>query len=706
MRCSECFLVVPAKEERSCPVCGAPVRPDALDVLGEGGITPEVREPQLEMAEVVQTALDSRENAITEAGVGTGKSLAYAVPAVLSGKRVVISTATIGLQAQLMEKDLPYLQKALKERYGLDFTYALAKGRGNYICGVAVEAYLQHQKKKGRESVLSDTVIEFAHEAVTGKHSGDKTLLGEHVPSNWADVSAEECVGKRCAFALECGYRKARTKIATSNLVVANHALVGVDLMLSNEKKDPVTGQPQETVGPILGPYSAIVFDEAHKLTDYIRSAITYELNTGVIDSIAKSMDRVGLTLNGAVAHEIEAALKSLFLLLPSPGGTEAFARIRIAHVNSLRFLKIANAIDASTEQLLGLLRNSIEARTPKKGSESVLTSETAKQLGVLEKAVQRVGELRAAVRSIAPAEAGKEYMPNQVAYTVLNRERKELIVAPVEIAAFMKDRLYSKGRAVVMSSATLSVNGNFAALKRETGLVVRPEYELRVNSPFNYADVSALYVPSDLPEPPNSRDLAALAPYAKALATRIVALTEITKGRAFVLFTSKMDMEAVRKELVPYHLNLLVQDGSMTPGALLERYREHAVNGTAPILLGLKTFWEGVSVEGDSLSSVIITKLPFPSMSDPVYQAQCEAVGDEAFIKVTVPAMIKDVQQGTGRLIRTMSDIGIVAILDPRIHTKNYGKLVLNSIPFTARSASIDKIKAHYQKLLEKHRS
>lgn len=685
MRCTECFMVSPEQEEDVCTLCGAPLRLEAKDLLGPGGIVKETREPQIQMAEVVDAAIWTKENAVAEAGVGTGKTFAYLIPAILSKRRTVVATATVGLQSQIINNDLPFLAKAL-EPYDVHFSYAVAKGKSHYVCGRAVKSLSGDSKSKIQ---VPGPFYAWAENAMNGLGAGDKAELGDAVPDYWNAVSAENCIGQSCSAYSMCGFAKAKAAAAAASVVIANHSLVGLDLALSNQKSKH----------PLLGNYECLVLDEAHKALDYIRNAFSYEGRRNLPEQVAKTLERRQLPYDGAKLGQFDKAVTGFFSCLPIPKPGEGFARVLPAHVGTPAYQAAAVAVAKTAAEFIEQAKAFADKIDGRREYGLSISDTDWTDYYAARRACRRVDELKDAVaKTVDDAQSD-----NAVVFTRWDNGELELIRSPINIGGILKTVLYDHVKSCVLTSATISIDGGFDAVKEDFGLEVRPEYELKVKSPFDYDQSSVLYLSPNVPAAPKSaKDTVSLVAYASAVAKEVANLCKETNGRAFVLFTARNELEAVANQLRPYGLNLLKQDGTTTAGALAQRYRDEAAAGKAPVLLGLKSFWEGVSIEGDDLSLVVITKLPFPPQTDPIYQARCDKAGTEWFRKVALPDMIKDLQQGTGRLIRTTTDVGMVAVLDSRMVDPNvrYRQMILRSLPFRKISTDIEKVKAFYQKI------
>lgn len=682
MRCTECLMVAADEEKDRCAICGAALRYEAKDLLGKGGIVAEVRVPQVQMAEVVESALTTSSHAIAEAGVGTGKTFAYLIPAIIAKKRTVIATATVGLQSQIIAKDLPFLKERLAP-FGLNFSYAIAKGRSHYVCGRAVARLVDGKVP------FTKYFKEWAEDAQAGKNSGDKADFDEALPDEWSLVTAESCEVS-CPSWNQCAFVKAKKAIADANVIVANHAVVGLDLALSNAKSKH----------PMLGPYDALVLDEAHKAADYIRDAFSFTATRNIPDRVARALDKQGIQYHEESKKEFQAALTLFFACLPVPKAGEGFARVQPNHTKDAAFVAAATKVGGTGAAFLAqitAITDRFRRRTASYGQEA-RESDWADYY-VATKAKQRVADLLEAVAKTVE----NQNADNTVTFTRWENGELELMRAPISLGSILKTVLYDHVKSVVLTSATLTVGGKFDSVEEEFGIEAPKEFKLRVASPFDYDQAVGVYLPTHMPPAPkSSKDVNALLLWSAAVANEVADIAKETQGRCFVLFTARTDLEAVANQLRNKRLNVLKQDSTTTAAALAQKYRAEAAAGKQPILLGLKSFWEGVSIEGDDLSAVIITKLPFPPQTDPIYQARCERAGDESFRKVALPDMIKDLQQGTGRLIRTTTDVGIVAILDSRIADprNRYRHLVLASLPFRKISPDLNRVKAFYQVL------
>lgn len=689
MQCTQCFIAVPTTQNEPCFLCGGKVLPTAEDLLGSSptSIVKEYRKAQVEMANLVEKAIGKKSPAIVEAGVGTGKSLAYLIPAILSGKRTVVSTATTNLQGQLVNKDLPFLEEKLSK--WVPVKYAMAKGKSHYVCGLAVESA---SKDKQDPVQLTTSFKKFAADAADGRHLGDKAqLIGEPEPAAWSRLSAEECIGTSCKYYANCGYIKSKELITRANVVVANHSMVGLDLSLS---------QPTRP-NPLLGAYEVLVLDEAHKAVNYLRNAFSKSAKANIPEKAANILNKRGITFDPLTLSALQTATNNFFRALPSPSkdSSSPFEPSTLGR----HYISLAHGVEMTAKSFLTPLREWMNGY-----EDGPQTNEDRQDFFAIRRAIRRLEGLVKAVRAVTPtlqADGTYTYERSNVKYVRQEdmRSSKELVVSPLHIAQYLKAALYTATPTVIVTSATLAIDGRFDDVKKDFGIDPLPELTLQVKSPFNYDKNACLYISRNVPESPEDiRDPTQMKTYATAVAQEVQALADIVQGGTFALFTSRKELEAVYEVIRDRgRPDLLRQDPLVATEVTVRRYLSLARNGGKPLLLGLKSFWEGVSIEGSDLSCVIIVKLPFHPQGDPIHNALVAAAGDNWFSGVVIPDMIRDVQQGAGRLIRTATDFGIVAILDPRLRTKPYGIKVLNSLPFANKSTKLDSTRAWYLKLL-----
>jgi ATP-dependent DNA helicase DinG len=638
------------------PAYGARVlRSNVDDILGPAGALSlaeagfEVREGQRALAAAVAHTLDEGGVLLAEAGTGTGKTLAYLAGAVAAGRRVVISTATRTLQDQIVRKDIPRLQAAL----GQSFVAALLKGRQNYLCLHRLEA------ARGLPKSMRPRELPRVEAWAASTTSGDRAELGtlpeDHPLWDALTTTSETCLGGRCPLFSRCWVTRARSAAEAAEVIVVNHHLYFGDAAV------------RASGGELLPRHDAVIFDEAHAVPEiaaqfFGRQVSTQRLNTfaqdlrTALDAAPGFPERLEAT---AALHAVTAASELLFMAV-RPAGTD-----------SPRVPWNAESGDAETHRRHLALDSAllvVEERLTAAGD-----APGFEPFALLR---QRAATLRDDLALLLdPRTPGWVFFREaRGAYVALSGQ-------PIEAAEPLRRHVLGQVASVVFTSATLTVGGTFDFVRQRLGLndddqslEERPVTSAVFPSPFDFDRQARLYLPTGLP-PPDAP------PYADALAEHILALTRLTAGRAFVLFTSHRALDAMHARLRHTLAFPLLKQGDAPRTTLIERFRETP----GAVLFGTSTFWEGVDVAGEALSLVIIDKLPFESPGDPVLQArleQCRERGGNPFTDTQIPAAALALKQGFGRLIRTRADRGIVAVMDARLTTKGYGKKLLASLP------------------------
>ena len=606
----------------------------------------ETRDGQRDMAVAAAELFESGGVLLAEAGTGTGKTLAYLVPAILSRHRVLISTGTKQLQDQVYYKDLP----ALREALGVDFTATYMKGRGNYLCLHRFDAYRTDDtllRTTADEGYVED-IAEWARQTETG----DRTEI-EDLPDDlpfWSEISAssENCIGTDCPQHQECFVTRMRQRAAEADLVIVNHHLLCADAAVR-----------QSAYGEVIPACASAVIDEAHQLEDVATqyfgvSVSTYRLERLVGDG-RRFVDR-DLGDDPDVADTVRTALNRV-----EQRATLFFSAVKVHLPAPDRTRLNATTLEPVAEpgrRLASTLR-ALEATV------ALVThaSEDIRSLG------RRAGELSEHVDFVLAADdEGFVYF--------LERRGRGLFLraSPIDVSAIIRELLLERMHATILTSATLAVDGSFNY--QRTRLGIHDAVELRLDSEFDFAEQTVLYLPTRMPEP-RAPD------FTSAAAEHILALLAATRGRAFVLFTSYTNLHDVHRLIehtTPFPL--LVQ-GTAPRSVLLRDFRATP----NAVLLATSSFWQGVDVAGDTLSCVIIDKLPFAPPGDPITAARIESIaklGGNPFDEYQVPLAILALLQGLGRLIRHRQDRGVLSILDPRILTKGYGRRFLASLPPT----------------------
>jgi ATP-dependent DNA helicase DinG len=620
-------------------------------ILGPDGILSrsmagyEHREQQVRMALEVFEALESGDRLVIEAPTGTGKTLAYLIAASLSRKRIAISTGTKNLQEQLFYKDVPFVRKHVFP----GIKAALLKGRGNFVCHTRLLRYLRQPSLVGitNTGTLQEIVKWYHRTRQSGE--GDRSEL-ENLPDddlNWPEIcsTTETCAGKKCPDKDECFVSKMRSRAAEADLMIVNHHLLTSDLSVK-----------ESGFGEVIPRYDALIVDEAHGLEDAATQHFGFHLSHFRITRFARDT-RSEVQGAGLAAEKFHTALADA-----EDHGRHLFSLFRDIPGLRERFV----SIDPDVAEARDALRRALE-------SLSSMLSNVPEASEELRSLAKRALEISSELEIILGDEShGRR---DEFACWAERRERNVILHAsPVEVGDKLRQRLYEKVPAIVFTSATLSSGGNFNYFKSRLGLQEDLEpSETILDSPFDYARQTMLYIPRSLPEPNAPGFVDALVPVLEQVLTR-------TRGRAFVLFTSYRNMDMVFRKIegrVPFPL--LIQ-GSKPKRRLLSEFRDR----DGSVLFATSSFWEGVDVQGEALSCVIVDRLPFAPPNDPIVAARLEKLrkeGKEHFYSFQVPMAVISLKQGLGRLIRTRSDRGILCILDLRILTKSYGKVFRESL-------------------------
>jgi len=607
----------------------------------------ERRESQQEMMRVVESALARGEAAVVEAGTGTGKTIAYLLPAAQSGLKVIVSTATKTLQEQLADKDVPLL-KAL----GVTTKVAFLKGRQNYLCLLRHEQFERNPTFAVRdEAALFEGISDWARTTQTG----DRAELSE-LPENlaaWRDLSAsaDQCLGQKCAHFDRCFVFRMRRLAAEADVIVVNHHLFFADLALRSSSAG-------DAGAAVLPRYDAVIFDEAHAIEEVATEHFGAQLSSFKVSELARD------ALKALQTRAQLLAARDLAARLLREGGDFFAVALSTGSQENSRWVLLPGALKPAEpeRQKLSDLVQSLGAALSKQDDEELALLER-RCLG-LNAELELFSESRRDPRLIhwAEARAGQLF----------------LHASPVDVASILQEKLYDKIGPVVFTSATLAVQGELDYFERRLGLkddtgALFPLRDAVLASPFDYQNNAALYLPQSMPDP-SDRD------FPDAVADELRQLLPITGGRAFVLFTSLKNMRAVHERLADELPCQVLLQGDQPKQQLLKRFREKP-----SVLFASQSFWEGVDVPGDALSMVVIDKLPFASPSEPLVAARIDrlrAQGEDAFYGYQVPQAALALKQGFGRLIRSSTDRGIVAVLDARMTRKGYGRLFVESLP------------------------
>jgi len=617
------------------------------------------------MAQAVEQALEEKRHLIVEAGTGTGKTLAYLMPVIRSGKRVIISTGTKNLQEQLFYKDVPFLEHALfgEPASGSRLSVCYMKGRNNYLCRKKLYDLTDQPVLSGLEEIEQYRAIA-AWEKTTA--TGDRAELAELPEASmlWhkLDARAEACTGQKCSEFERCFITEMRRRVMESDIIIVNHHLFFADLAIKLQAE----GAPD---AGILPEAAAVIFDEAHELEDVAGNYFGISVSNLRVEDLARDVE-ASMQHNRMLSASLSGALGSLrersqffFSLLPPGEGRFAFeTRREFLEENGDEFLALNQALTRVAGELESL---------PQKPEEIFNFVRRAQELQV-QLGFAMESEDRNTVFWIE-RRGGRMNSPRRPSGTEkTGRQNVFLQATPIDVGPILRECLWSKLECAVLTSATLAVGGGFEYVRQRLGLEHARESVLP--SHFDYENQALFYVPPDMPD-------ARTPQFAAKAAERIRKLLEITRGRAFVLFTSYAQMNDVYQRLLGELEFPMLRQGDAPKSALLEEFR---LTPNA-VLFATSSFWQGVDVQGEQLSCVIIDRLPFAVPSDPVVAARVKAIdadGGNAFFQYQVPAAVITLKQGFGRLIRSLHDRGLLVLLDNRILKKQYGRVFIESLP------------------------
>ena len=622
----------------------------------------EFRPQQQQMAEMVTDAFDNGERVIIEAGTGTGKTLGYLIPAILSGQHTIVSTATKTLQEQIFLKDIPLLRKVLPRGFRAEYL----KGRQNYLCLWQMQSFQLVPRFRREADQRQWPMIEKWYEHTTTGDRGEMPDLPEDWPT-WAEltVGSDTCLGQKCPRYGDCFVVRARQRAAEADVVIVNHHLFFADLALREREK-----------AELLPDYNAVIFDEAHNLEEMAGNLFGMSVSSWRImdlcTDIRTFLERENL-LDESMDRKVEETLGAMQRFVVELSRHIEGSDGRVDWAELIAKPTVALGMDDAWKDLsrsLSRTEDHLEAM--------------ADRAEVIPRLVERCKQLQEEFGILVGREAA------DLVYVAEKRGRGVFLHGyPVDLQPIFNRLLYRTCKTQIYTSATLSTDQNFSFFKRRMGMPSDTR-ELALSPVFDYMQQAILYVPSNLPEPNDPKFIDRVAPH-------IEELIRITEGKAFVLFTSYRNMYRAFELLGPKIRQQVLLQGEKSRGAILEAFRRDRDS----VLFATSSFWEGVDVQGEALSLVIIDKLPFASPGDPLVRARMDHIqkrGGNPFGEFQVPQAAIALKQGIGRLIRHRNDTGIVAVLDSRLIHASYGKRFLESIPRTRRTQDVELVRRWWQ--------
>jgi ATP-dependent DNA helicase DinG len=632
--------------------------PTMQQIFGPGGFLErsmiggyEHRPAQLQMAEAVHDAFQKHHHTVVEAGTGTGKTLAYLLPAICSGRRVVISTATKSLQEQLYQKDVPFLQK----HFAPNLKVAVMKGRSNFLCLSKMHALADQPMLKGMEELDTFRQIrEWSNLTETGDRAELTFLPDDSELWSRIDARRDTCTGKKCPEFEKCFLTQMQNRAKEADLIIVNHHLFFADLALK-----------QDDFGSILPEYSAVVFDEAHEMEDVASDYFGQQISNFRFEELARDADHaMRLTKTGSPTllrrtQRIREKSRAFFDSFPPRDGRFPFTRQeREAFLEQNRegYDALLNACKTMETEFAALTQKPEE----------------------LTRIARRSFEIRQELSFL--------FESNEKNYVYWFERRNNgvfLAATPIDISQILREKLFEAFDTVILTSATLTVAGRFEFIRQRLGLDHAKECALPPE--FDFQQQALLYLPQKMPD---VRD----AGFAAKAADEIVQLLELSQGRAFCLFTSYSQMNDLFERVRTRVDFPLMRQGTAPRSVLLERFK----NTPNAVLFATASFWQGVDVPGEQLSCVIVDRLPFAVPSDPIVAARVRALQDEGrnpFSEFQVPEAVLALKQGFGRLIRAKTDRGVLALLDTRIQRMPYGKIFLESLPRYRRTNDLEDV-------------
>jgi ATP-dependent DNA helicase DinG len=631
------------------------------DIFGPEGLIAkfhknyEYRDGQVKMAGAIAEAFEKKRHLIVEAGTGTGKTLAYLIPAIAASlkhnKRIIISTGTKNLQEQLMEKDIPFLQKIMPNK----FTAAYMKGRSNYACIYRVKKAEHQPILDGLDQMDQfDEVRRWMYETETGDRRELSTLPEDLSFWNRINGRGDICIGQKCPEYEPCFITKMRARAGDADIVIVNHHLFFADLNVRGNQ-----------FGKVIPDYAAVIFDEAHLIEDIASDYFGFHVSSFQLDELVRDSDALPVK-DAIVTRELTKIAAKIIGL-----ADQFWIRFSMARFDG-RF--------PLTQDLFSYRnRNGNNEPTPLGEAYIALDGALGSLAAAIEPMAEESPEADSLLRRTRQARFDLEFVATQSEHNYvywLEKRGKGMFMraSPVDVSELLREKLFDKVESCILTSATLSSSGSFNFVRERLGLDSAKTTGFTAPSSFDFESQAILYLPKAMPDPRSPE-------FTQLAAGEIVKILKVTDGHAFVLCTSNQSMNALY-ELVSSRVNYpCFLQGTMSKTGLLEKFRETP----NAVLFATASFWQGVDVQGEQLSCVIIDKLPFAVPSDPIVAARSRFIdenGGKSFFDYSVPQAVITLKQGIGRLIRSKTDRGIIAILDPRLKTKGYGRDFLQSLP------------------------
>lgn len=613
----------------------------------------EYRPSQLAMAEAVREAIVNREHLCVEAGTGTGKTLAYLVPALRGQKRVIISTATINLQEQLLTQDLPFVRRILFP----DLRATYMKGRQNYLC-------LKRFRELGGQKRISTTALdqhlelleEWRKQTSTGDRGELKWLQDDDPLWHQIDARRDSCIGQKCEYFSECWVTKMRQKAFDSDVIVVNHALLFANLALESDE-----------IGRVFPEFSILILDEAHEVEEIAADYFGKRISNYQVEDFLRQFHITypGATHYSPTLRKLERAAGDFFSSFPGKDGRYSLNSFQSSEWVRTDLREELNREYQEFDSALKLLYHQLEQDRERPPEASTLIRRLDQSLVTLEELFQMESN-------------------DHVYWFERSGRGVFLSLTPINVAAILREKLFERTDTVVLTSATLTTHGNFEYIKERLGI---PEpLEIAVPGEFDYAEQTIFYVPKQIPEPRS-------ADYFQHALSETRMILSFTEGHAFLLFTSFRQMDRMYQALREEGKFPLLRQGEMPKASLLEVFK----STPSSVLCATSSFWQGVDVRGDALRAVVIDKLPFQVPTEPLVAARAEQLrqeGRDPFMDYMIPAAIIALKQGLGRLIRSHQDRGVLAVLDSRLWSRRYGQAFFNSLPNCSVTDNIEDLK------------